>query len=43
MEQARLGLHDAIMHHDADNLRDNPEARVAVKQKVDEILSKFNF
>jgi hypothetical protein len=43
MEQARVALHDAIMHHDADNLRDNPEARVAVKQKVDEILSKFNF
>jgi hypothetical protein len=43
MEQARVALHDAIYHHDAENLRDNPEARVAVKSKVDEILNKFNF
>jgi hypothetical protein len=43
MEQARVALHDAINHHDADNLRDNPVARVAVKNKVDEILGKFNF
>jgi hypothetical protein len=43
MEQARIELHNAIMHHDAENLRDNPVARVAVKTKVDEILSKFNF
>jgi hypothetical protein len=43
MEQARVALYEAINHHDAENLRDNPVARVAVKSKVDEILSKFNF
>jgi hypothetical protein len=43
MEQARKDLNDAIMYHDADDLRDHPEARVAVKEKVDAILSKFNF
>jgi hypothetical protein len=43
MEQARVALHDAINYHDAEDLRDNPEARVAVKSKVDEILNKFNF
>jgi hypothetical protein len=43
MEQARKDLNDAIMHHDIEDLRDNPESRVAVKQKVDAILSKFNF
>lgn len=43
MEQARKDLNDAIMYHDVEDLRDNHESRVAVKQKVDAILSKFNF
>ena len=43
MEQARKELNDAIMHHDIEDLRDNPHTRVAVKRKVDDILSKFNF
>jgi hypothetical protein len=43
MEQARQDLSNAIMHHDVEDLRGNPNTRVAVKQKVDAILSKFNF
>jgi hypothetical protein len=43
LEQARLDLHNAIMHQDADSLRDNLHAREQVKHKVDAILSKFNF
>lgn len=43
MEQARKDLNDAIMYHDVEDLRDNPESRVVVKAKVDAILSKFNF
>jgi hypothetical protein len=43
MEQARVALHEALNHHDADDLRNNPYSRVAVKSKVDEILNKFNF
>jgi hypothetical protein len=43
MEQARVALNDAINYHDADDLRNHPEARVEVKSKVDEILNKFNF
>jgi hypothetical protein len=43
MEQARKELNDAIMYHDVEDLRDNPHTRVAVKRKVDDILSKFNF
>jgi hypothetical protein len=43
MEQARKELNDAIMHHDIEDLRDNPHTRVEVKRKVDDILSKFNF
>jgi len=43
LEQARLDLHNAIMHQDADSLRDNVFAREEVKRKVDSILNKFNF
>lgn len=43
MEQARKELHDAIKNHDAESLRENFIAREAVKQKVDDILSKFTF
>jgi hypothetical protein len=43
LEQARLDLHNAIMHQDADSLRDNMHAREEVKRKVDSILNKFNF
>ena len=43
LEQARLDLHNAIMHHDADSLRDSIHAREEVKRKVDSILNKFNF
>jgi hypothetical protein len=43
MEQARAELYDAIKNHDAESLRKNFVAREAVKAKVDDILSKFNF
>jgi len=43
MELARKELATAIMNHDAKDLRENYHARVAVKQKVDDILSKFSF
>lgn len=43
LELARKELGDAILHHDLDSLRDNSNAREAVKLKVDTILSKFNF
>ena len=43
LEQARLDLKSAIGVYDAEMLRELPEARQAVKTKVDEILSKFNF
>jgi len=43
MELARRELATAIMNHDADDLRENHIARVAVKQKIDDILSKFTF
>lgn len=43
LEQARLDLKSAIGVYDAEMLREMPEARQAVKTKVDEILSKFNF
>lgn len=43
LEQARLDLKSAIGSYDAEMLRELPEARQAVKTKVDEILSKFNF
>ena len=43
MEQARVELYDAIKNHDAESLRKNFVAREAVKAKVDDILSKFNF
>lgn len=43
LEQARLDLHNAILHHDADSLRDSIHAREEVKRKVDSILNKFNF
>jgi hypothetical protein len=43
MELARTELENAIKNHDADDLRENHIARVTVKQKVDDILSKFSF
>jgi len=43
LEQARKDLQSAIAHHDLDSLRDNSNAREAVKMKVDAILSKFDF
>jgi hypothetical protein len=43
MELARAELENAIKNHDADDLRENHIARVTVKQKVDDILSKFTF
>jgi hypothetical protein len=43
LEQARRELESAIGHHSLDSLRDNSNAREAVKLKVDTILSKFNF
>jgi len=43
LEQARKDLNNAIAHHDLDSLRDNSNAREAVKMKVDAILSKFDF
>ena len=43
LEQARRELQVAIGAHDLDSLRDNSNAREAVKLKVDTILSKFNF
>jgi hypothetical protein len=43
LEQARRELQTAIGAHDLDSLRDNSNAREAVKLRVDSILSKFNF
>ncbi len=43
LEQARRELESAIGAHDLDSLRDNSNAREAVKLRVDTILSKFNF
>jgi hypothetical protein len=43
LEQARRELESAIGHHSLDSLRDNSNAREAVKLKVDTILGKFNF
>ncbi len=43
LEQARQELSNAILHHDADSLRGNLQAKHAVKHQVDSILSKFNF
>ena len=43
MEQARLDLADAIKNYDANDLREVDSCRYAVKDKVDEILNKFNF
>ena len=43
MELARAELENAIKNHTADDLRENHIARVTVKQKVDDILSKFSF
>jgi hypothetical protein len=43
LEQARRDLQSAIGAHDLDSLRDNSNAREAVKMRVDSILSKFNF
>lgn len=43
LEEARRSLADAIQNHDAESLRQNFHAREVVKQKVDNILNKFNF
>jgi hypothetical protein len=43
LEQARRDLQSAIGAHDLDSLRDNSNAREAVKMRVDSILSKFDF
>jgi hypothetical protein len=43
MEEARMDLHNAIKNHSVEDLRDYYESRTAVKEKVDAILSKFNF
>jgi hypothetical protein len=43
LELARRELQSAIQYHDLDSLRDNSNAREAVKMKVDSILSKFDF
>jgi hypothetical protein len=43
LEEARRSLADAIQNHDAESLRPNFHAREVVKQKVDNILNKFNF
>jgi len=43
LEEARRSLADAIQNHDAESLRENYHAREVVKQKVDNILNKFNF
>ena len=43
MEMARKDLERAINGHDADDLKENHVAREAVKNRVDAILSKFNF
>jgi hypothetical protein len=43
MEDARRDLADAIQNHSAEDLREVDSARHAVKEKVDAILSKFNF
>jgi hypothetical protein len=43
LELARRELQSAIGAHDLDSLRDNSNAREAVKLKVDSILSKFDF
>jgi hypothetical protein len=43
LELARRELQVAIGAHDLDSLRDNSNAREAVKLRVDSILSKFDF
>ena len=43
MEQARQDLSNAIQNWSAEDLREMPSARHAVKDRVDEILNKFNF
>jgi hypothetical protein len=43
LELARRELQSAIGAHDLDSLRDNSNAREAVKMRVDSILSKFDF
>jgi hypothetical protein len=43
LELARRELQAAIGAHDLDSLRDNSNAREAVKLRVDSILSKFDF
>jgi hypothetical protein len=43
MEEARRDLANAIQNHSAEDLREIDSARHAVKEKVDAILSKFNF
>jgi hypothetical protein len=43
LELARRELQTAIGAHDLDSLRDNSNAREAVKMRVDSILSKFDF
>jgi hypothetical protein len=43
LEQARIELNEAIGHHDADSLRSSEIAKESVKNKVDSILSKFEF
>jgi hypothetical protein len=43
LELARRELQVAIGAHDLDSLRDNSNAREAVKMRVDSILSKFDF
>ena len=43
LEQARTELYEAIGHHDADSLRSSVVAKESVKNKVDSILSKFEF
>jgi len=43
LEQARIELYEAIGHHDADSLRSSVVAKESVKNKVDSILSKFEF
>jgi hypothetical protein len=43
LELARRELQSAIGAHDLDSLRDNSNAREAVKLRVDSILSKFDF
>lgn len=43
LERARLMLESTLKHYDADDLRNNQLARESTKQRVDEILNKFNW